>query len=619
MNLDALQSLRADREALISELTAGGCQMIRGNTVLCGFHPDRSPSAAIFEGDDGAWRFKCHSCNAGGDVIDIMARSRNSTAETVLKEISDKTHDHKPDQARGSKAAAGSRIDLNSKSDTRHAPMSLEAAKRLVCVSSGAEITAEFRYTDPDSDRVELIVFRVDLPDSSKTFRQASPVEGGWQLKACEKPYPIYNRARVRQAAAVVIVEGEKSVHALHAVGIVATTSPCGAGKAALADWSLLAGKTVYLWPDNDKAGVDHMRTVAEILSRMEPAPRVNWLDPEITGLGPKGDAADWIEQWDSKSSDEIGAMVRQLLDQMAEPLGASAGVLSIIDETIDGKRIAVSWPWYYATILTQALLPSCVTLVCGDPGSTKSLFVLNSMLHWQHDGIKYAVLEMEYDRDFHLHRIMAILCEDSRVTNAEYIRDNPQWTKALHATHRDLMDEVGLRIWDCPDPKGWTLQKMAAWAAERAAEGCRVIAIDPITMASGASSRPWEEEQEFMSAIKMTARNFKCSIILVTHPRKGRSRMAALSMDDMAGGAAYSRFSQCIIWLEAFPVENINAHSSGATISEPCNRIMHLMKTTNGRGGGMQLAYLFEGKTFRFKERGIMEVIKPKKRGAKK
>ena len=43
-------------------------------------------------------------------------------------------------------------------------------------------------------------------------------------------------------------VEGEKVVHALHDYSVVATTSPCGAGKAKHPDWTPLAGKNVILY-----------------------------------------------------------------------------------------------------------------------------------------------------------------------------------------------------------------------------------------------------------------------------------------------------------------------------------------------------------------------------------
>ena len=69
------------------------------------------------------------------------------------------------------------------------------------------------------------------------------------------------------ESESVAVAEGEKCVHLLHDVGIVATTSPCGSRKSQYADWTPLAGKAVYLWPDNDGNGKKHMEDVEKQLS----------------------------------------------------------------------------------------------------------------------------------------------------------------------------------------------------------------------------------------------------------------------------------------------------------------------------------------------------------------
>ena len=70
-----------------------------------------------------------------------------------------------------------------------------------------------------------------------------------------------------------MVVEGEKCGDVLLELGIAATTSPCGAGKAEYADWTPLAGKKVILWSDNDPTGRNHMKQVAEQLQRLDPSP----------------------------------------------------------------------------------------------------------------------------------------------------------------------------------------------------------------------------------------------------------------------------------------------------------------------------------------------------------
>jgi AAA domain/Toprim domain len=80
----------------------------------------------------------------------------------------------------------------------------------------------------------------------------------------------LYRLSKVRQAMAaglpVIVVEGEKDVHALESLGAVATTSPMGAGSAHLCDWSPLAGARVLIVADRDEPGEKHALQVLEIL-----------------------------------------------------------------------------------------------------------------------------------------------------------------------------------------------------------------------------------------------------------------------------------------------------------------------------------------------------------------
>lgn len=77
---DQLKSQRTSRDALEKALEAAGAE-IRGSAVKCPFHEDKRSSGSIYEGTDGAWRFKCHSCGWGGDLIDVQTKSH---AECLL-------------------------------------------------------------------------------------------------------------------------------------------------------------------------------------------------------------------------------------------------------------------------------------------------------------------------------------------------------------------------------------------------------------------------------------------------------------------------------------------------------------------------------------------------------
>jgi hypothetical protein len=145
-------------------------------------------------------------------------------------------------------------------------------------------------YTNPDTRTPDLVILRIREPDGGKVFYQYQPNPGGGFIKgAPPKPLPLYNRTKLRAAKAVVVVEGEKCVEALRAVGVEATTSPGGAKNAKHADWRPLAGLTVYLWPDNDpKTAWTTCATSRNSFRRLTRGPRFSCSTPRGWNFPPR-------------------------------------------------------------------------------------------------------------------------------------------------------------------------------------------------------------------------------------------------------------------------------------------------------------------------------------------
>lgn len=91
----------------------------------------------------------------------------------------------------------------------------------------------------------------------TKKFRQSGNTHGT----------ALYRAERVAEAVAagetIFVVEGEKDVHAIEALGGTAVCSAMGAGKAHLADWSPLRGANVVIIQDKDDPGRQHAREVS--------------------------------------------------------------------------------------------------------------------------------------------------------------------------------------------------------------------------------------------------------------------------------------------------------------------------------------------------------------------
>ncbi|MBA3707417.1 MAG: AAA family ATPase [Planctomycetes bacterium] len=576
---ERIDSIRRDRDAFDAALLALGSRA-KGKSASCPWHDDQDPSASILESADGAWRLHCHVCNRSGDVFDLREQGGGAPIADQLRALNDE-----PRRDRMSAPTP---------------PMVFSTLTEITASLAGiGRIEDRFEYTNPATLVVGLVVYRIQPADGKKTFRQASPCAGGWRLEAPPKPWPLYNRARVLAAGRVVVVEGEKCVHALHSLGIVATTSPCGAGKAEHADWSPLSGKDVILWPDHDDPGAKHMADVQRMLDALPNPPRLSIVDPVTLGLAAKGDAADLILTF---GGDRLQAsnVVNEFIED-ARPLGASGDVERLLEDAIAGRRKVIPWPWPMLTALSRSLLPGTVTVLCGDPGCGKSFFLLEAAAAWHSMGESVALLEMEEDRAYHLRRVLAQQAHKGALFDEAWTAGHPAEVRELFARHRSFLDEFGRKIFDCP--KAMTMAEVATWVENRAAAGARLIIVDPLTAAI-TGEKSWSDDHNFMLRAKDAAKKFGASVLLAIHPKKG-NKGRTLGLDDIAGGAAYQRLAQSILWLESHSVPK-SVMIDGRHVE--VNRSIAILKARNGPGHGARIGFSFEGHALRFAERGIIE-----------
>jgi len=574
--MDATRRERMDRTALEGALREAGAT-VRGTSVRCPFHDDRHPSGAIFRGDDGAWRFKCHAseCGFAGDVYDVRARATGRPLKAVLPGRADRRADRAP---------------------RRFATVEAMAA------AVGLPLEATYRYTNPATGRVDLVVMRFADGDRGKTFRQGRPDGDGYVLAAPPKPWPLYNRTRIARASAVVVVEGEKCVHALTQAGVVATTAPAGAGKASAADWTPLAGKTVTLWPDHDDAGRAHMEGVAACLEVLDPPPRLRWVDPSSLDLPVTGDAADLLERAAADGGAAQRAAVRAVLD-VARPLGAAAALEGRLEATLAGRHEAIAWPWPALSRYSRALLPGTVTVLCGQPGAAKSFMLLEAALYWHGRGRRVALYALEEDRTHQLHRALALQAASGELLDDAWMRDNPDDVREAYCRHEAFLADFARCLHEPPDA-GVTADDLAAWVERQVAAGVEIVAIDPIT-AMAPTEAPWIQDHRFLMRAKQALRRRGARLVLVTHPRKGHH--ATPRLDDMAGGSSWQRFAQTVLWLQRHdPPERVAVRTALGPVTEAVNRTLHLCKVRNGPGAGARLAFHM-GTTCRLREVGLI------------
>ncbi|HVQ12647.1 MAG TPA: hypothetical protein VMS40_03615, partial [Vicinamibacterales bacterium] len=107
----------------------------------------------------------------------------------------------------------------------------------------------------------------------------------------------LYRLPELKGKEAIYLVEGERCVDALTALGIPATTSPMGAGKWSRGDYAAQLKATgvqrIAILPDNDRPGQKHAREVARSLMGAG-FPHVRMVD--LPGLPIKGDVIDFLK-----------------------------------------------------------------------------------------------------------------------------------------------------------------------------------------------------------------------------------------------------------------------------------------------------------------------------------
>jgi hypothetical protein len=185
--------------------------------------------------------------------------------------------------------------------------------------SGGSHIVATYDYRDAD----EELRYQV-LRKEPKSFSQRRPDGNGgwiWDLKGIERlPYRLPELLKAAPHATIYIVEGEKDVEALARIGLVATCNSGGAGKWTTELSPYLRGRPIVLLPDNDKAGEDHARDVAQKLLGIARSVKII----RLPDLPPKGDVSDWLSN--GGTADELEQLVAKTpewtLDREKKPTG---------------------------------------------------------------------------------------------------------------------------------------------------------------------------------------------------------------------------------------------------------------------------------------------------------
>lgn len=224
----------------IAALEEHGCRS-SGATWTCPAHDDATPSLSVTEGEDGRVLLNCHAGCSFDAIVESLALEKKDLFERSAQQP--KSH-----------------------------------------------VLKTYDYLDEEGKLLYQVCRYVP-----KGFKQRRPGADGqwiWNLQGVRRvPYKL-PEILSNPDARVFLVEGEKDADRLHESGLLATTSPGGAGKWRDEYAEFLRGRDVIVVPDNDDAGRTHARDVAT--SVLPVAKSVRILD--LPDLEEKGDVSDWLE-----------------------------------------------------------------------------------------------------------------------------------------------------------------------------------------------------------------------------------------------------------------------------------------------------------------------------------
>lgn len=177
-----------------------------------------------------------HATNEKGNIIGLIAAHFDLNAKTELKAVLAKAEEI-----------------LSGLSELDSVVPSLKQSTQSNAAQD-SKLVGEWEYLNADGTYI-WSVRRFEDPKGKKTIRPHNKTTG--EYKAHPDPRPLYNLPGISKSETVIIVEGEKCAQALIDAGHCATTAMMGAqAPADKSDWNLLKGKTIFIWPDNDKPGV---------------------------------------------------------------------------------------------------------------------------------------------------------------------------------------------------------------------------------------------------------------------------------------------------------------------------------------------------------------------------
>lgn len=212
----------------------------------CSAHDDRKASLSIKEENNKILLY----CHAGCDIKDIIMKAGLTMKDLFIKEKEKKMEN----------------------------------------------LEKEYYYTDENGNKLYKT-----MRYNPKRFVQVKFCNNEWIFNMQNVRYVLYNLPNIIKSDTIYFVEGEKDADNLNKIGLTATTTiggSCGFNKHKEEYSKFLKDKTVYIIPDNDKAGKNYAENIFKALFSVSKQVKILNLVNELPDLKEKGDISDVLSEY---------------------------------------------------------------------------------------------------------------------------------------------------------------------------------------------------------------------------------------------------------------------------------------------------------------------------------
>lgn len=248
----------------------GGKQNGNGWEARCPAHSDHNPSLSINEGEDGKILMYCHAGCEYDDIVDaIRAKGIRYWGTRLHLDLPPGIYDN----------WHGVPYQIHYPYPNEHGRI-LGYTVRYQRSRDSSKHIIPFFIKDGEE-------FSPGLPDKNKQ----------------DNSRPLFNLPAITKASPntpIYICEGEKAVNALIELGFLATTPIGGVQAPKKTNWEPLSGRTIIIWPDNDRAGIEFASNVLHelnLIGESDPDISIVCIDQIDPPLREKDDAFDLVER----------------------------------------------------------------------------------------------------------------------------------------------------------------------------------------------------------------------------------------------------------------------------------------------------------------------------------